>query len=153
VPLLTQAMEQTIATEMTGFQALCSLPLGETHLLAGRLDEARTLAERALARGHQEHGTQAYALRLLGEIAARCNPPESERAKVQYWQAFSIADDLGMRPLMAHCYVGLGTLYCQIGQPAEARTALSAAIELYRAMEMTFWLPGAEVALAQIAER
>jgi len=65
----------------------------------------------------------------------------------------SLADDLGMRPLMAHCYVGLGTLYCQIGQSAEARTALSAAIELYRAMEMTFWLPGAEVALAQIAER
>ena len=73
VPLLTQAMEQTIATEMGGFQALCHLPLGEAQLLAGRLEEAHALAERALAlaREHQERGHEAYALRLLGDIAAR----------------------------------------------------------------------------------
>ena len=54
-----------------------------------------------------------------------------------------------MRPLQAHCRRGLGTLYAMIGRRAEARTALSAAIELYRAMDMTFWLPQAEAALAE----
>jgi hypothetical protein len=54
-----------------------------------------------------------------------------------------------MRPLLAHCHLGLGKLYAKIGRRAAARTDLSAAIELYRAMEMTFWLPQAEAALVQ----
>ena len=83
VPLLTQAMEQTIATEMVVYQALCRLSLGEAQMLAGRLEEAHALAERALAlaRERQERGNQAYALRLLGDIAARREPPESESAE------------------------------------------------------------------------
>ena len=55
-----------------------------------------------------------------------------------------------MRPLLAHCHHGLGTLYTKIGQPEQARLALSAAIDLYRAMDMTLWLPQAEAALAQV---
>ena len=54
-----------------------------------------------------------------------------------------------MRPLQAHCHRGLGTLYATIGQQEQARAALTTAIELYRAMDMTFWLPQAEAALAQ----
>ena len=56
-----------------------------------------------------------------------------------------------MRPLVAHCHLGLGTLYSQMGWVEQARTELSAAIALYRAMDMTFWLPQAEAALAQVA--
>ena len=55
-----------------------------------------------------------------------------------------------MRPLQAHCHLGLGTLYAKTGRREQARAELSAAIELYRAMEMTFWLPQAEVVLAQV---
>ena len=55
-----------------------------------------------------------------------------------------------MRPLLAHCHHGLGTLYAQIGQREQARAALSSAIELYRSMDMTFWLPQTETALAQV---
>jgi uncharacterized protein HemY len=55
-----------------------------------------------------------------------------------------------MRPLQAHCHRGLGTLYVTTGQWEQARTALSAAIDLYRAMDMTFWLSQAEAALAQV---
>ena len=152
VPLLTQAMEQTIATEMVGFQALCRLPLGEAQLLAGRLEEAQALAERALAlaRAHQERGHQAYALRLLGDIAARRDPPEVEQAEAHYQQALALAEELGMRPLQAHCHRGLGTLYAATGQREQARTALSTAIALYRDMDMTFWLPQTEAALAQV---
>lgn len=43
-----------------------------------------------------------------------------------------------MRPLQAHCHLGLGTLYATIGQQEQARTDLSTAIGLYHAMDMTF---------------
>ena len=48
---------------------------------------------------------------------------------------------------------GLGALYAHTGRTEQARTALSKAIELYRAMEMTFWLPQTEGALAQVKGR
>jgi len=94
-------------------------------------------------------GNEAYALRLLGEIAARREPPERERAEAHYRQAHALAEELGMRPLMAHCHLGLGKLYGKSGRRAEARAELSVAVDLYRAMEMTFWLPQTEAALAQ----
>jgi Flp pilus assembly protein TadD len=74
-------------------------------------------------------------------------------AEPHYRQALSLAEELGMRPLQAHCHRGLGTLYLKIEQPQQARTALSTAIALYRAMDMTFWLPQAEVALVQVEGR
>ncbi len=152
VPLLTQAMEQTTAMETVGFQTLCRLSLGEAHLLAGRLEEAHALVERtlALARAYQERGHQAYALRLLGEVAAHRDPMEGAQAEAYYRQALTLADELGMRPLQAHGHLGLGKLYMTIGRSDEARAELAAAIALYRAMEMTFWLPQAESALGQV---
>jgi tetratricopeptide (TPR) repeat protein len=154
VPLLTQALEQTTAGESIDLQALCLLPLGQAHVLAGRLEEAHTLAEHTLAltRRHQQRGHEAYALRLLGDIAAHRQPPESALAEDHYRQALALAEELGMRPLVAHCHHGLGRLYCQTGQRDQARAALTTAIDLYRAMDMTFWLPQAEAALAQVEE-
>jgi tetratricopeptide (TPR) repeat protein len=152
VSLLTQALAQATATDPGWSQALCRLSLGEAQLLAGRLEEAQALAERtlALARTHQERGRQAYALRLFGDIAARRDPPESTSAEAHYQQALALAEALGMRPLQAHCHLGLGTLYAKSGQREQARTALATAIALYRAMEMMLWLPQAEAALAQV---
>jgi class 3 adenylate cyclase/tetratricopeptide (TPR) repeat protein len=155
VPLLTQALEQTMTTAKAGFQALCSLTLGEAQLLAGRLREAQALAEGALvlARAQQERGNQAYALRLLGDIAAHRTPPDVDQAAAHYQQALALAEELGMRPLLAHCHLGLGRLYLKTDQPAPARVALTTAVALYRAMDMTFWLPQAEAALAQVEGR
>ena len=155
VLLLTQAVEQATAMETSRLPVICCLSLGEAQMLAGRLEEAYTLAERALAltRAHQERGHQAYALRLLGDIAAHRDPPESAQAEAHYRQALALAEELGMRPLQAHCHRGLGTLYATIGQQEQARAELSAAIVLYRAMDMTFWLPQTEAALAQVEVR
>jgi class 3 adenylate cyclase/tetratricopeptide (TPR) repeat protein len=155
VPLLTHAMEQMSATEAIVHQALCRLSLGEAQLLAGRLEEAQALAERALvlARTHQERGHQAYALRLLGEIAAHRDSSDVEQGEEYYRQALALAEELGMRPLQAHCHLGLGTLYATTGQREPARAELSTAIELYRSMEMTFWLPQTEAVLAQLEGR
>ena len=78
VPLMTQAMEQTVETGMVIDQTRCRLALGEAQLLAGHLEEAHALAEQALgiARERQERGHEAYALHLLGDIAARGDPPD-----------------------------------------------------------------------------
>ena len=152
VPLLTQALEQTMATAMVGYQARCRLPLGEAQMWAGRLEEAHSHAEQTLALTctHQERGYQAYALRLLGDIAARREPLERAQAEIYYQQALALADELGMRPLQAHCHHALGTLYATTSQREQARVALATAIDLYRAMDMIFWLPQAEAVLAQV---
>jgi hypothetical protein len=75
------------------------------------------------------------------------------QAEAHYQQALALAEELGMRPLQAHCHRGLGTLYAATGQQEQARTELSTAIEMYRVMEMTFWLPQTEAALAQVEGR
>jgi hypothetical protein len=124
-------------------------------LLTGGLEEAHTLAGRALAqaRAHQEHGNAAYALHLLGDIAVRREPPEVAPAEAYYRQALTLAEELGMRPLVAHCHRGLGTLYATAGQTEPAGVELTTAIDLYRAMDMTFWLPQIEALLAQEKRR
>ena len=76
-------------------------------------------------------------------------PPDVAQAEAHYQQALALAEALGMRPLQAHGHFGLGTLYTKIGRREQARAELSAAIDLYRAMEMTFWLPQAEAALTE----
>jgi tetratricopeptide (TPR) repeat protein len=140
---------------MVAHQALCGLTLAEAQLLAGRLEEAHAVAEGVLAhtRAHGERGNEAYVLRLLGEIAAHRTPLDPDAAAAHYHQALTLADELGMRPLQAHCHRGLGTLYAKLGRQEQARSDLSTAIDLYRAMEMTFWLPQAEAALAQVEGR
>jgi tetratricopeptide (TPR) repeat protein len=153
ISLLIQAIERTITTETASFQTQCRLSLGEAQMLAGRLEEAHALAEGALALAnrHQEQGNRVYALHLLGQIAVRRDPPECEQAESHYQQALALAEELGMRPLQAHCYLSLGTLYTTTtGRWEQARSALAAAIALYYAMAMTFWLPQAEAALAEV---
>ena len=135
-----------------GQQAQRLVYLSEGYLRAGRSEDAGDLAVRAceLARLHKERGIQAYALRLRGEIATQCTPPEVEPAATYYRQALTLAEELGMRPLQAHCHRGLGMLDAQIDQREPARIELTTAIDLYHAMDMTFWLPQAEAALAQV---
>ena len=122
---------------------------GEAYLLAGEVEEADRLAQQALAnsRHRKMRGEEARALWLLGEIAMRRDPPDVAQAAAHYQQALALAEELGMRPLQAHCHRGLGTLYATLGQREQARTALATAMEMYRAMEMTFWLPETETAL------
>jgi tetratricopeptide (TPR) repeat protein len=143
-------LERAASMRTMSFHALALAWQSEAFLLAGRMDEALALAERALkfCREHKERGHEAWALRLLADIAAQRHPPVAEPAADYYRQAMVQADELGMRPLLAHCHLGLGTLYAKMGRAEPARAALSAAIELYRTMEMTFWLPQAEAALA-----
>jgi class 3 adenylate cyclase/tetratricopeptide (TPR) repeat protein len=155
LPLLTQAIAQSIGTRQSVVSSLVSRHLGEAQLLTGHLEEAHAFAEQALtpARAYHQRGQQAHALFLLGESAARRTPRDADAAAPSYRQALTLAEELGMRPLQAHCHRGLGTLYATVGQQEQARVGLSAAIEMYTAMEMTFWLPETEAALTQMEGR
>ncbi|MEE8292439.1 MAG: tetratricopeptide repeat protein, partial [Candidatus Tectomicrobia bacterium] len=155
LPLLEQAVTQGAAMRLMVYHGLAVVGLSQAYLLAGRPDEARAQAWRALelCQTHQERGHQAWALQLLGDIAAHRDPPEIESAEAFYQQALSRANELGMHPLLAHCHLGLGTLYSHVeGRGEPARLELSAAIALFRSLPMPFWLPPAEAALAQVAE-
>jgi predicted ATPase len=103
-----------------------------------------------LARQQKERGNEALALHQLGAVHAHTDPPDAAQAEAYYQQALALAAELGMRPLQAHCHLGLGTLYATTGQREPARAALAVASALYRDMEMTFWLSAAEAALTQV---
>ena len=106
-----------------------------------------------LARQHKERANEALALHQLGVVQAHADPPDTEQEEAYYQQALALADELGMRPLQAHCHRGLGTLYAAAGQREQACTELSTAITMYRTMDMIFWLPQTEAVLAQVEAR
>ena len=152
LPLLQQAVVQDTSTGMTAGHARRVAYLSKAYLLAGRMDEATDLARSALAfaRTLMARGYEAYALWLFGERHVLQEPLAAER---YYQQALALANELGMRPLQAHCHRGLGTLYSQTGQSEQARDELSTAIEMYRDMEMRFWVPETEAALTAVEGR
>jgi class 3 adenylate cyclase/tetratricopeptide (TPR) repeat protein len=153
--LLEEAIMEDIRTGALQDHANRIARLSEVCRLAGRGEEAWQHACQALdlARQLKARGDEAYALHQLGVVHAHTDPPDAVQAETYYQQALALAEELGMRPLQAHCHLGLGTLYARIGRAEQARAALTTAIDLYRAMDMTFWLPQAEAALAQVEER
>jgi tetratricopeptide (TPR) repeat protein len=126
--------------------------LSEGCRLGGHGEEALQHARQALdlARQHKDRGDEALALHQLGVVSAHADPPDVMQAEAYYQQALVLANELGMRPLQAHCHLGLGRLYGQTGRREQAHAALATAIALYRDMEMTFWLPETEAALARV---
>jgi tetratricopeptide (TPR) repeat protein len=126
--------------------------LSEVCRLAGHPEEAWQHACQALdlARRLKARGGEALALHQLGVVQAHADPSDAAQAEAHYQQALALAEALGMRALMAHCHLGLGTMYAKIGQREPARAELSTAIVLYRAMDMTFWLPQAEATLKDL---
>jgi class 3 adenylate cyclase/tetratricopeptide (TPR) repeat protein len=142
LPLLEQSVEQGPSMGWPAADSLWGAWLGEAYLEAGRANEATSLAERALdlSRQRKTRGYQAWALRLLGEIASRCDPLDVAEAKVRYRDARALANELGMRPLVAHCHHGLGKLYRRTGDGAKAEEHLTIARAMYREMDMGFYL-------------
>jgi tetratricopeptide (TPR) repeat protein len=146
--LLQEAVDRGQSIDALGIgHAMRLSRLGQGYLLAGRLDEARARTREALdlATAQNERGSRAYALRILGEIACHDSPLEVEAAESCLRGALEPAAELGMRPLVAHCHLGLGELYRRTDKREQARQHLSTATMMYREMGMTYWLEKAGV--------
>src|SRR5262249_18452569 len=92
--------------------------LGEAYMREGRLEEGLRHGQEglSLARRHGERGHEAWCVRLLGEVASRREPCEVEIAERHYRDALALADELGMRPLAAHCHSHLAELLGKVGR-------------------------------------
>ena len=77
-------------------------------------------------------------------IASQRERPEFDHAEGHYREAMRLGVALGMRPLQAHCHLGLGKLYRRTGKRDQAQEHLTTATAMYREMGMRFWLAQSE---------
>jgi tetratricopeptide (TPR) repeat protein len=145
LPLVAGAVDEFSRRPYHNRPAHVLLCAGTTSLLARRNDEARSHAQEALAltRRLGARAREAHALCLAGDVAFA----GGEDAGGYYRESLSLAGELGMRPLVAHCHLGLGKLYRRTGDTAKAREHLTTAATMYREMDMRFWLEQAEAVL------
>jgi tetratricopeptide (TPR) repeat protein len=150
VACLEEAVEAGEATNGVAPATLVSL--GRAYLSAGRPDDATGCAREALAacRERTIRNLEANAIHLMGDIAAGREPPALEEAVQHYRQALVLASELGMRPLVAHCHLGLGRLYRQTGRREQAQELLATATTMYREMDMQYWLEQVEAEMAAL---
>jgi tetratricopeptide (TPR) repeat protein len=135
-----QLLEHQAARGVVGWQGEAYHSLGSAGLLLGRLDEACNLAARAIDTSPAHPGFAAHSLHLLGDIAIHPDRLDAEAGEAHYRQALELAEPRGMRPLIAHCHLGLGKLYRRTGEHGQAREHLTNATTMYREMGMTYWL-------------
>ena len=124
--------------------------LGHACVMLGRLDDARRFGDRALAFSPNTSAAAAQALHLLGDIATNPERFDPERGEVHYREALTVAQRRGMRPLVAHCHLGLGKLYRRTGKREQAHEHLTTATTMYREMGMRFWLEQAEKEMGEL---
>ena len=144
-------LEESARDNLTKDKAQSLAYLAQGYLLSGRIEDARSTVARALelACAHGERASEAFALYVLGTIAAQSDA--SGKAEAHYGNARTLGDELSMRPLVAHCHLGLGKLYRRTGKREQAQEHLTAAATMYREMGMTYWLKKAEVEMRQLA--
>ena len=128
--------------------------LGHAALALGLLDEARRLGDRAVGLAQSHPGFAAQALHLLGEIPLRSDRFDPEMGEERYRNALALAEPRGMRPLMAHCHLGLGRLCLRTDKRHAALEHLDKAMTMYYQMGMPYWLARAEaeIKLARITD-
>jgi tetratricopeptide (TPR) repeat protein len=143
LPLMADAVGEFRRHQAHNLPAFIPLSAGTTYLSAGRIDEAARHAREALAltRRLGARASEAHALCLAGDVASTGG---AEDARGNYGEALALAADLGMRPLVAHCHLGLGKLYRRTGKREQAQEHLTTATTMYREMGMTYWLEKAE---------
>ena len=110
----------------------------------GQLDRARDLAERAIETSQRQPGFAAHARHLLGDIEIDAEHFDHERGVGHYRDALALAQRHGMRPLVAHCHLGLGKIHRRAGKASDAEHHHATATAMYRDMDMRFWLAQAQ---------
>ena len=138
VPMVQKALP--VPSDAIYFAPFAVVAASEVYLLGGQGDDAAKFGTRALelAKRKRERGYEGWALRMLGEIAARRDPPDLQVAEAYYRDALARALELGMRPLAGRCHLGLAMLLAKADPSAEAERSRAAAI--FEELGMTFWL-------------
>jgi tetratricopeptide (TPR) repeat protein len=140
---LTDAQERLQRTWASTLVALA-----QVYLEGGDAEAARVLAERArsqyLPHLASRQRDEVTILLLLGDVAARQEPPDTVAAEDALQAALGAAEASGLRPLAAQCRLSLGQLYGRLGRAAEARAELAAAAEAFQTMGMDSYLATAE---------
>jgi len=146
VPMVQKALP--VPTDAIYFAPFAVVAASEVYLLAGQSDEAAKFGVRALelAKRKRERGYEAWALRMLGDIAASREPPDVQVAEAYYRDALSLASALGMRPLEGRCLFGLAMLHERTNAGAEAAAGFSKAAALFGELGMASWLKRAQAA-------
>jgi tetratricopeptide (TPR) repeat protein len=144
-----ELLERQASGGIVGFHGGAYHWLGRAAVLLGRLDDARRLADRAVE--SCEPGDAAHALHLLGDIATHLDRFDAESGEAHYREALAQAEPRGMRPLVAHCHLGLGKLYGRTGKRQEAQEHLATAIAMYREIRMRFWWEKTEAELKELS--
>jgi tetratricopeptide (TPR) repeat protein len=134
-----QLLDEQAASGIFGHRGWAYLAVSRACLLLGRLDKARHLGDCSVVSSQHQPGFRAHALHLLADLAAHPDQFDAESGVAHYQQALALAQSHGMRPLVAHCYLGLSKLYRRTGKPEQARENLTTAMTMYREMDMAFW--------------
>lgn len=135
-----QLLERQAASGIVGHRGWAYNAAAQACLLLGRLDDAQRLGDRSLESSRRQPGFAAHALRLLGDIATHPDRFDAEVGAAHYREALALAQLRGMRPLIAHCHLGLGKLYRRIGKAEESSENFTIAATIYRDLEMGYWL-------------
>jgi class 3 adenylate cyclase/tetratricopeptide (TPR) repeat protein len=146
--------EQLLARQAEGgiviFSGMLYVQLAEAALVAGEIGEAQRLGERAVVETSHQPGFTARALHILGDIATHPDRLDAIRGEEHYQKALTLAELHGMRPVVAHCHLGVGKLHRCRGDGEQAKKHLATAIAMYREMGMTYWLEPAEADLRRL---
>jgi tetratricopeptide (TPR) repeat protein len=144
-------VEDLVAKEMTWSLSLACQWLGRACLRLGRPEDARRLGDRALESAPGQPGFAAHALHLLGDVATHRDGFDAETGEARYRQALAIAEPRHMRPLIAHCHLGLGKLHRRTRNREQAHEHLTTATSMYRETDMRYWREQAEAERTALA--
>lgn len=139
-----QLLERQIERKLVATAGWDYHSLGRACLLLGRLDDAQRLGDHAVDWSSHQLGYAAHGFHLLGDVAAHPDRFDAEAGEAQYRKALSLAEMRGMRPLIAHCRLGIGKIYRRTGKHQEAGELLTSASAMYREMNVSFWASHAE---------
>jgi tetratricopeptide (TPR) repeat protein len=137
-------LERQAGQGIVGHRSWAYHAVGRALLRLGQLDKAHGLAQRAIETSTRQPGFAAHAHHLLGDIAAEADRFDHEDGVGHYRDALALAQRHGMRPLVAHCHLGLGKIHRRAGKAEDAEKHHATATAMYRDMDMRFWLAQAQ---------
>ena len=149
VPLLERAWSVAESGGSMHWGTLSLIHLANAYSLVGQHEKARETIERTLSlvRDRTFRAREAWALYVLGNIMARNCDVNATMAQSVTRSALTLARELEMRPLYAHCELALGELAKRFSEPVQAREHFVTAAATYKDLQMPFWLEKVNVAL------